>query len=66
MKITRTKYAIITENRPTEFLTYTGELSSHFDDAHLYDQESWAVETLDTLDEPGKFIILPVTVTAEV
>ncbi len=66
MKINRTKYAIITKDRPTEFLTGTGELSDRFDDAYLCEDLKNTSDVLDTLNEPEKFIVIPVTLTVEV
>lgn len=66
MKISRTKYVIVTKNRPTLFLTGTGELSEHFDDALILDDGEALVAERGKLDEPEKFEDLKVRISVEV
>lgn len=66
MKITRRNYAIITKDRPTEFLTHSAGLSDVFDDAIRFDILEDAEDELRRLDEPDKFTIVPVTISVEV
>lgn len=66
MKITRTKFAIITKTRPTQFLTPTGELSEEFDDALLLDSPAEVMQEFDTLNEPFNFEDVEVYLTVEV
>lgn len=65
MKLTRIKWAIITKERPTLFLTERGELSEQFDDAELLDYED-AADRIGVLDEPQKFTNVKVTYSVEV
>lgn len=65
MKLTRVKWAIITKERPTLFLTERGELSEYFDDAELIGYED-VIDRVDALDEPQKFIYVKVTYSVEV
>lgn len=66
MKLTRIKYALITAERPTLFLTETAELSESFDDAIMLRNHAELKETLKTLDEPNKFKEVKVTISIEV
>lgn len=65
MKLTRVKWAIITKERPTLFLTERGELSEYFDDAELLDYED-AADRIGVLDEPQKFTNVKVAFSVEV
>lgn len=65
MTLTRYEWAIITDKRPTLFLTESGELSESFDDAELlYFKE--AEDRIKTLDEPQKFTKVKVAFSVEV
>lgn len=67
MKIQYTLYVIATAERPTEFLdSSTGELVDDLESASLFDNEVLANIAISKLDEPGKFILLPVTQSVEV
>lgn len=65
MTLSRLKYAIITRERPTLFLTERAELSEQFDEAELFDGEE-AAARLKTLDEPDDFTLAIVTYSVEV
>ena len=65
MKLTRAKWAIITKERPTLFLTECGELSESFDEAELLEYNE-VDDRLKTLDEPQKFTNVKVTYSVEV
>ena len=65
MTLTQYRWAIITDKRPTLFLTESGELSESFDDAELlYHKE--ADDRIKVLDEPQKFTKVKVTFSVEV
>lgn len=66
MRIICREYAIITKDRPTEFLTHSRETSDVFDDAMRFGALDDAEDELVHLDEPGNFIIVPVTISVEV
>lgn len=67
MKIKYTLYVIATAERPTEFLnSATGELEDNLEYATLFDNECQANIAISKLDEPEKFILLPVTQSVEV
>lgn len=65
MKLTRAKWAIITKERPTLFLTDRGELTESFDEAELLECDE-VDDRCKTLDEPQKFIKAKVTYSVEV
>lgn len=65
MKLTRVKWAIITKERPTLFLTERGELSESFDEAELLEYNE-VDDRFKTLDEPQKFTKIKVTYSVEV
>lgn len=65
MKLTRIKWAIITKERPTLFLTERGELSESFNEAELLEYNE-ADDRFKTLDEPQKFTKAKVTYSVEV
>ena len=67
MKIVYTLYVIATAERPTEFLdSSTGELLDNLEGATLFDNEKLAEGAFSKLDEPEKFILLPVTQSVEI
>lgn len=67
MKIQHTLYVIITAERPTYFLdSSTGELVEDLESASLFDNEVLANIAISKLDEPEKFVPLPVTQSVEV
>jgi hypothetical protein len=66
MIISRTKYVIITKNRPTEFLMGSGELTEDFDQAMMLDDQSELENELSTLNEPEKFEAVEVVISVEV
>ena len=67
MKIQYTLYVIATAERPTLFLdSSTGELVDDLESASLFDNECLANNAISKLDEPEKFILLPVTQSVEV
>ena len=65
MKLTRYRWAIITRERPTLFLTERGELSEIFNDAELLEHKE-ADDRIKVLDEPQKFTKVKVTYSVEV
>ena len=65
MRLTQIKWAIITKERPTLFLTECGELSGNFNDAELLDYED-AADRIGGLDEPQKFTNVKVTYSVEI
>lgn len=65
MRLTHTKWAIITAERPTLFLTELGELSEMFCDAELLEHKE-ADDRIKDLDEPQKFTKVKVTFSVEV
>ena len=65
MKLTRIKWAIITIERPTFFLTERGELSEMFNDAELFEHKE-VDDRIKVLDEPQKFTKVKVTYSVEV
>lgn len=65
MKLTRIKWAIITKERPTFFLTERGELSEMLNDAELFEHKE-ADDRIKVLDEPQKFTKVKVTYSVEV
>ena len=65
MKLTRYKWAIITKERPTLFLTERSELAENFDEAELLDHEG-ADDRIKGLDEPQKFTKAKVVYSVEV
>ena len=66
MTIARVKYVIITRNRPTRFLTSTGELSESFDDALILNDITDVEAEMEKLDERGSFIATNVRLSTEV
>lgn len=65
MKLTRLRYAIITKERPTLFLTERGELTESFNEAELLECTE-VDDRIKVLDEPQKFIVVKVTYSVEV
>ena len=65
MKLTRAKWAIITKERPTLFLTERGELTEDFNEAELLEHKE-ADDRIKILDEPQKFIKVKVIYSVEV
>lgn len=65
MKLTRMKWAIITKERPTFFLTECGELAESFNEAELLECDE-VDDRFKTLDEPQKFIKAKVVYSVEV
>lgn len=66
MIISRTKYAIITRKRPTEFLMGSGELTEDFEQAVILDGQSELENEIRSLDEPDNFEVVEVTIMVEV
>ena len=65
MKLTRYKWAIITKERPTLFLTECGELTENFNEAEFLEHKE-ADDRIKVLDEPQKFTKVKVTYSVEV
>ena len=65
MRVERTKYAIITADRPSKFLTSTAELAEDFDDNVLIVDQDFLTRVFETLDEPEKFTYAKVTISVE-
>ena len=65
MTLLKYKWAIITKERPTFFLTESGELSECLDDAELLLCKE-ADDRIKVLDEPQKFTKVKVTFSVEV
>ena len=65
MKLTRYKWAIITRERPTLFLTERGELTEDFDKAELLGHKE-ADDEIKVLGEPQNFTKVKVTYSVEV
>ena len=65
MKLTRYRWAIITRERPTLFLTERGELTEVFDEAELLEHKE-AGDRIKVLDEPQKFTTVKVAYSVEV
>lgn len=65
MRLNQVKWAIITAERPTLFLTERGELSEMFADAELLEHKE-ADDRIKVLDEPKKFTKVKVTYYVEV
>ena len=65
MKLTRYKWAIITRERPTLFLTERGELTEDFDEVEFLEHKE-ADDRIKVLDEPQKFTKVKVAYSVEV
>ena len=67
MKIQYTLYVIATAERPTLFLdSSTGELVDDLESATLFDNRNFANDAFSKLDEPERFVLMPVTQSVEV
>ena len=66
MKIARTEFVIITKDRPTRFLTSTGELTDYFDEALILNNWDEVQEEQNKLDEPDRFDCVKVHINVEV
>jgi len=65
MKIRFNKYALITKERPMEFIDGNCNTTDRIEEAMLNDSEIIANDVLKTFDNPEEFEVLPVNITYE-
>jgi hypothetical protein len=73
MKLNFKRYVIVTNERPTEFLAEAenqrgrtnGELTDDLEEALLFNSDNEAGATLQTLDNPSEFFIMPINIRYE-
>ena len=66
MKIKLDRWVIVTKERPTLFPDYSGELQEDFSNAPLWFSQEEAKDRLADFDEPGRFSVIPVSITTEI
>ena len=66
MRISVTKFTIVTKERPTKIYAGNGNLSEFFEDVFLFDFRQSCDDELATFDEPEKFECAEVNIWMEV
>lgn len=66
MRVSVTKFTIITKKRPTDVYCGSGQFSEFFEDAFLFDYRQNCEDELKTFDTPDDFEVAEVNIWMEV